>query len=110
MDFTAEDYRALKAKLVAAARTMKSDGWWVSAQEYPEKEKRMRVRLLQEMLRSFVLVPPSVRTFYTAVMCRKDDDHHASHNNAMNQYLHLVSDRSAWTFRSTTPCRSTRRA
>jgi glutamate-1-semialdehyde 2,1-aminomutase len=51
----------------------------------------MRVRLLREMLRSLVPVPTSVRTFYTAVMRRKDDDHHASHNNVMNQYLHLVS-------------------
>jgi glutamate-1-semialdehyde 2,1-aminomutase len=91
MDFTVEDYSALQEKLLEAARRMKSDGWWLTAQEYPEKEKRMRRRLVQEVLGSLVPVPQPLRTFYVAVMQRKDDDHHASHNNAMNQYLHLMS-------------------
>lgn len=91
MDFTAEDYRALQSKLFDAALTMKSDGWWLTATEYPEREKRMRVRLVKEMFGSLVKVPESLRTFYTAVMERKHDDHHASHNDKANQLLHLVS-------------------
>jgi glutamate-1-semialdehyde 2,1-aminomutase len=91
MDFTAEDYLDLQTKLLDAAHKMKNDGWWLTAREYPEKEKRMRVRLIREMLGSLIAVPRPLQTFYTAVMQKKDDDHHASHNNAMNQYLHLVS-------------------
>src|SRR5215510_16071874 len=37
------------------------------------------------------LVPTPLHTFYTSVMQRKHDDHHASHNDKANQYLHLVS-------------------
>ena len=36
-------------------------------------------------------MPEPVRAFYSTVMKRKDDDHHASHNDTANQYLHLVS-------------------
>ena len=49
----------------------------------------MRMRLLREMLES--LVPAPVKSFYTEVMLRKKDDHHASHNDFGNQMLHLVS-------------------
>ena len=49
----------------------------------------MRVRLMQEVLGS--LVPKPLKEFYADVMRRKDDDHHASHNNKANQYLHLLS-------------------
>src|SRR5262249_25526843 len=64
---------------------------WLTADEYPEKEKRMRQRLVREVAGSLVQVPKPVSEFYSAVMQRKNDDHHASHNNWANQYLHLVS-------------------
>ena len=42
-------------------------------------------------MRSVLHVPVPVSTFYRSVMRRKEDDHHASHNDAANQSLHLVS-------------------
>jgi glutamate-1-semialdehyde 2,1-aminomutase len=54
MDFTAEDYVALQQALVSAASKMQHDGWWLNATDHPEKEKRMRGRLMQEMARSLV--------------------------------------------------------
>jgi glutamate-1-semialdehyde 2,1-aminomutase len=89
MDFSAQDYMALQLALVNATSHMKRDGWWLDGRDHPAKEKRMRARLVQEMLRS--LVPASVTAFYTEVMLRKKDDHHASHNDFGNQMLHLVS-------------------
>src|SRR5262245_52495080 len=70
LDFTAADYRALQEKLCHAAKTMQADGWWLTAQEYPEREKRMRRRLITEMAGSLVQVPVPLRTFYAAVMQR----------------------------------------
>jgi glutamate-1-semialdehyde 2,1-aminomutase len=89
MDFTAQDYTTLQVAIVNATSQMKRDGWWLDAHEHPKKEKRMKARLLQEMLRS--LVPASLKAFYTEVMLRKEDDHHASHNDFGNQTLHLLS-------------------
>jgi glutamate-1-semialdehyde 2,1-aminomutase len=89
MDFTAADYDALERAILGAAREMKHDGWLLSADQYAGREQRMRVRLMQEVLGS--LVPKPLKEFYTEVMRRKDDDHHASHNNKANQYLHLLS-------------------
>ncbi|HUL73261.1 MAG TPA: aminotransferase class III-fold pyridoxal phosphate-dependent enzyme [Vicinamibacterales bacterium] len=89
MDFTDADYLALQAKLTEAVGRMKRDGWWLTREEFPHKERSMKRRLVRDLAAS--LVPAPLRTFYTAVMKRKDDDHHASHNNVMNQYLHLVS-------------------
>jgi len=91
MDFTAEDYLALQTKLLDAARKMKNDGWWLSAMEYPEREKNMRSRLIKEMLGSLVQAPKPLKTFYAEVMKRKIDDHHASHSNGVNQFFHLLS-------------------
>jgi glutamate-1-semialdehyde 2,1-aminomutase len=91
MDFTAETYAALQTKLVAAAAAMKQDGWWLTAEEHPEREKQMRKRLMGDLVASLVRVPKPLAAFYTAVMQRKDDDHHASHNHQGNQWLHLVS-------------------
>ena len=54
MDFTAQDYTALQLALVNATSQMKRDGWWLNAREHPEKEKRMKARLVQEMLGSLV--------------------------------------------------------
>jgi glutamate-1-semialdehyde 2,1-aminomutase len=91
MDFTAADYRDLQAKLVDAARRMKSDAWWLTADQYPGREKIMRARLTREMLGSLVRPPEPLRTFYAEVMQRKHDDHHASHSNGINQFFHLLS-------------------
>ena len=91
LDFTAEDYRELQIKLLNAAQKMQSDGWWLNAEEHPGRDKRMRMRLMREMVGSLVQVPKPLKSFYTEVMRRKKDDHHASHSNVMNQLLHLVS-------------------
>ena len=91
MDFTGQDYQDLQAKLLNAAYQMKSDGWWLTAAEYPGREKTMRVRLIREMLGSLVQVPKPLMSFYSEVMQRKKDDHHASHSNGVNQFFHLVS-------------------
>ena len=89
MDFTTHDYMALQHALVGATTRMKRDGWWLDATEYPQKEQRMKSRLVQEMLSS--LVPTPFKAFHEEVMLRKKDDHHASHNDFGNQMLHLVS-------------------
>ncbi|HEY5865587.1 MAG TPA: aminotransferase class III-fold pyridoxal phosphate-dependent enzyme [Candidatus Tectomicrobia bacterium] len=91
MDFTAEDYLELQIKLLNAAQKMQNDGWWLNEQEHPGREKSMRIRLLWELLGSLVQVPQPLKSFYAEVMRRKKDDHHASHSNAMNQVLHLLS-------------------
>ena len=89
MDFTSADYATLERAIVRAARQMTHDGWWLSAELNPRMETRMRMRLLKEMLGS--LVPLPLKSFYSEVMLRKKDDHHASHNDFGNQMLHLVS-------------------
>jgi glutamate-1-semialdehyde 2,1-aminomutase len=91
MDFTAEDYDDLQLKLVSAAQKMKDDAWWLTATECPGREKIMRTRLMREMLGSLVQAPRPLRTFYAEVMQRKEDDHHASHSNGVNQFFHLLS-------------------
>jgi glutamate-1-semialdehyde 2,1-aminomutase len=91
LDFTAEDYRELQIKLLNAAQKMKSDGWWLSEQEHPGRDKSMRMCLMREIVGSLVQVPKPLKSFYIEVMRRKTDDHHASHSNVMNQLLHLIS-------------------
>jgi glutamate-1-semialdehyde 2,1-aminomutase len=91
MDFTERDYDDLRAAILAAARDMQADGWWLTAEQHPGREKRMRARLMAEMFGSLVQVPKPLRSFYAEVMQRKHDDHHASHSDATNQFLHLVS-------------------
>jgi glutamate-1-semialdehyde 2,1-aminomutase len=91
MDFTAEDYGALQAKLLKAAQQMKRDGWWLSAEDNPGRDKKMRLRLLWEMLGSLVRVPKPLKSFYAEIMQRKADDHHASHSNLINQGFHIIS-------------------
>ena len=91
MDFTDKDYEALATKLVAAARAMKADSWWLSADEHPKREKNMRNRLVQDAFLSLVRVPRPLQSFYTEVMRRKKDDHHASHSNLTNQLFHIIS-------------------
>jgi len=91
MDFSPEDYQDLQTKLLNAARLMKSDGWWPTAQEHPRLERQMRARLIREVLGSLIQAPEPLRVFYAEVMQRKADDHHASHSNGINQMFHLLS-------------------
>jgi glutamate-1-semialdehyde 2,1-aminomutase len=91
MDFTDKDYETLQRKLLAAAHAMKADGWWLTATEHPRREKSMRAGLLREMVGSLVRIPQPVHSFYSEVMRRKKDDHHASHSNAINQVFHIIS-------------------
>jgi glutamate-1-semialdehyde 2,1-aminomutase len=91
LDFTPAHYQDLQTKFLNAAQHMKRDGWWLSEQEQPGREKRMRSRLLWEMLGSLVRVPKPLHSFYTEVMQRKHDDHVASHSHVINQFFHLVS-------------------
>jgi len=90
MDFTQKDYAALQTKLIAAASTMRADGWWLGA-DYPRREKTMRLRLIREVLSSLIPVPRAVQSFYAEVMRRKKDDHVASHSDTVNQLFHIVS-------------------
>jgi len=91
LDFTPADYRDLQTKFLHAAQQMKRDGWWLSEQEQPGREKRMRSRLLWEMVGSLVRVPKALHSFYAEVMQRKRDDHVASHSHLLNQFFHLMS-------------------
>jgi glutamate-1-semialdehyde 2,1-aminomutase len=91
MAMTDKDYDALRDKLVAAARAMQADGWWLSSHDYPRRETTMRARLIREMIGSLVQVPRPLQNFYSEVMRRKKDDHHASHSNVTNQLLHIIS-------------------
>jgi glutamate-1-semialdehyde 2,1-aminomutase len=91
MDMTDKDDEALRDKLVAAARAMRADGWRLRSDDYPRRETTMRTRLIREMIGSLVPVPRPLKSFYTEVMRRKEDDHHASHSNVTNQLLHILS-------------------
>jgi len=91
MDFTPGDYDALQQKLLNAAQKMKTEGWWLTAEQYPRREKNMRARLMREILGSLVQIPKPLQTFYSEIMKRKEDDHHASHSNKINQFFHLLS-------------------
>ena len=91
MEFTAEHYQELKEKLINAARKMNQDGWWLSEQQQPGREKKMRTGLIWEILGSLVRVPKPLHHFYTEVMRRKHDDHVASHSHPLNQFFHILS-------------------
>jgi glutamate-1-semialdehyde 2,1-aminomutase len=91
MDFTEEHYQELQTKLLKAAGSMKQDGWWLTEQEQPGREKKMRIGLIKETFGSVVQVPKPLRGFYAEVMRRKHDDHVASHSHPVNQFLHIVS-------------------
>ena len=91
MDFTEKDYDDLQTKLLAAAQAMKADGWWLTAAEHPGRETHMRRMLVREVLGSLLRMPRPVQTFYTEVMRRKKDDHHASHSDLTNQLFHIIS-------------------
>jgi glutamate-1-semialdehyde 2,1-aminomutase len=91
MDFSESDYSELQARLVNAAKHMKSDGWWLSEEQLPGRDRIMRFNLIREMLGSLVQIPKPLKTFYSEVMQRKHDDHLASHSNLINQVFHLLS-------------------
>lgn len=91
IDFTADDYAELQAKLINAARSMKHDGWWLNEEQQPGRESTIRSRLIWEMAKSVLQVPKPLTSFYVEVMQRKKDDHHASHSNLINQFFHLLS-------------------
>ena len=91
IDFSPADYRALQVNLIQAAQQMQSDGWWLTAEENPGRDKKMRWRLVWEMFGSLVKVPKPLQSFYAEIMERKADDHHASHSNLINQFFHIVS-------------------
>jgi glutamate-1-semialdehyde 2,1-aminomutase len=91
MDFTVDDYRELQEKLLRAAQKMQSDAWWLNEAQEPGREKKMRLRLIGEMLGSLIQVPKPVKSFYSEIMQRKHDDHVASHSNLINQFFHLLS-------------------
>ena len=91
MDFTDDDYAALQDKLLAAAHAMAADGWWLTAEEHPGRDRAMRKSLVREVVGSVVRLPAPVTSFYAEVMRRKQDDHHASHSNTVNQLFHILS-------------------
>jgi glutamate-1-semialdehyde 2,1-aminomutase len=91
LDFTAEDYDELQTKINIAGEKMKSDGWWLSEEQQPGRERIMRSHLIREMARSIFQAPKPLTEFYAEIMARKHDDHEASHSNLVNQVLHLFS-------------------
>ena len=91
MDFTPTHYQELKTKLINAARKMNQDGWWLTEQQQPGREKKMRTGLIWEILGSLVRMPKPLQSFYSEVMRRKHDDHVASHSHPLNQLFHILS-------------------
>jgi len=89
MDFSPADYTTLQTALVNAVTQMQHDGWWLDPAGHPERKRQMRMRVMREMIGS--LLPTGLKAFTSEVMWRKEDDHHASHNDFGNQMLHLVS-------------------
>ncbi len=91
LDFTPEDYRELGLKISIAARRMQNDAWWLDPTDDPRSERNMKKQLAREMIQSLIRVPTFAKSFTSEVLRRKRDDHHASHNNYLNQVLHLIS-------------------
>jgi glutamate-1-semialdehyde 2,1-aminomutase len=91
MDMTDEDYEALSDKLVAAAGAMRADGFWLTTDQHPGRDRAMRRRLVRELLGSLVRAPRPLAGFYAEIMRRKADDHVASHSDPTNQLFHLIS-------------------
>jgi glutamate-1-semialdehyde 2,1-aminomutase len=91
MDFSPADYQALQDKLLNAAQAMKAEGWWLTAEQQPGREKLMRSGLIREVIGSVVQIPQPLQSFYTEISQRKEDDHLASHSNLINQFIHLLS-------------------
>ena len=94
LDYTDEDYDALRVKLREATIKMKNDKWWLSTQEQPERDRDIRRGLTREFAGSLLRFPRPVGNFYSEIMRRKHDDHVASHSHPVNQLLHLISSTS----------------
>src|SRR5215472_15132380 len=56
LDFSEEDYRNLQSRIIRAAQSMKTDGWWLDEKQQPGREKTMRAHLMREMVKSVVQV------------------------------------------------------
>ena len=91
LDYTPADYQELHDKLLSAAHKMKSDAWWLTEEQLPNRDRIMRSNLIREMAGALVPIPQPVRTFCSEIMHRKHDDHVASHSNLINQFFHLLS-------------------
>ena len=91
LDFQPGDYAELTQKLLAAARAMQQDGWWIREEEDPGLVRRMNRRLVSELLSSLLPLPRAVSAFCREVMRRKHDDHVASHSHFVNRMGHLLS-------------------
>ena len=91
LDFKDADYKALGGMLTKAVEKMYSDGWWLTEKEVANRDKKMQMNLVKEVLGSLVQIKRPVLSFYKEVMRRKHDDHHASHSHPWNQFFHIVS-------------------
>ncbi|HXW84965.1 MAG TPA: aminotransferase class III-fold pyridoxal phosphate-dependent enzyme, partial [Candidatus Binataceae bacterium] len=91
LDYTTDNYRELRTMVLAAAQKMRLDGWWLTEQQQPQREKAMRWKLVQEMAGSIVQIPQPLAAFTAEILQRKHDDHVASHSNLVNQLFHLLS-------------------
>src|SRR6185436_15544644 len=49
LDFTTQDYQDLQHKLLTAAQAMKNDGWWLTTEQHPMRERAMKTQLIREM-------------------------------------------------------------
>ena len=91
MDFTDAEFDRLRESILAAAERMRSDKWWLTEEEQPNRNKQIRSKLMKDMVASVIRVPKPMQAFYAEVMRRKHDDHVASHSHPTNQFLHLIS-------------------
>jgi len=91
LDYSDHDYDELRHKLLEAARAMERDGWWLTREEQPGRDWKMRIRLMGELARGIARLPQPVQGFLTEIKERKHHDHEASHHDSRNQALHLVS-------------------
>lgn len=91
LEFGEEDLSDLTDALLAAALRMRDDAWWLTDDAQPERARAIRRATQRDLLAALLAPPAGLRDFYREVMRRKHDDHIASHSNAVNQLLHLLS-------------------
>ncbi|MGE0373490.1 MAG: aminotransferase class III-fold pyridoxal phosphate-dependent enzyme [Gammaproteobacteria bacterium] len=90
-DFSADDYRELREKILAAGAAMRRDKWWLSEEEHAGRDRAIRRGVTRDVLAGLFAPPRPLQAFHAEVMRRKHDDHVASHSNPVNQLLHLLS-------------------
>jgi len=83
---TEKELDMIVAKMTSAAKTMAADGWWTAGSKSPAAVKRM----IGQKVAWATVADPMV-DFYERIMEQKAVDHHASHSNLINQFMHLVS-------------------